>query len=279
MNTVIPKYQGIARPKTYNWIGSSDDNLYWDDPKNWAEGEFPNHPEATAIFANALDRNVNVILRGDVFLANLWFSEKKYSYTIKPEGDPEKARLLFQTGQQLANITLDAENLADHAIPAMILHSCKKLWYSATPWDLSVQPPPRQAKLTLSGDIGSYKEAPRASLNVDGFIEVEISGNNSFIGPIVVSRGLLSVKGDNAIPPRSSLTVLEPGRLNIAEGVVINLGRFVINGETKPPGKYVTADMPEDRVQVLSLHKPDGVNLSRLESGQVSGRGVINVLA
>jgi hypothetical protein len=278
MNTLVPKYPGIARPKTYNWIGTSHGDLYWDDPKNWAEGEYPNHPEATAIFADALNKNVNVILRTDIFLANLWFSEKQYSYTIKPEGDPEKSRLLFQTGQQLANITLDAANLADHAIPAMILHSCKKLWYSATPWDLNVQPPSKQAKLSLSGDIGSYKEAPRASLNVDGFIEVELSGNNSFIGPIVVSRGLLSVKGKNAIPPRSSLTVLDPGRLDIADGIVVNLGRFVIDGEVKPPGKYVSSDMPDDRVQALSLHKPDGVSLIRLAPGQISGGGVINVL-
>lgn len=279
MITNIPKYSGVGRPRSYNWIGTSDENLYWDDPSNWAEGEYPNHPEATAIFADALTRNVNVILRKDIFLANLWFSEKQYSYSIMPEGDPEQARLLFQTGQQLANITLDENNLADHAIPAMILHSCKKLWYSATLWDPSLKPPARKAKLSLSGDIGSYKEAPRASLNIDGYIEVELSGNNTFIGPIVVSRGLLTVKGNNAIPPRSSLTILDPGSVHIDDGTIVNLGRFVINGEVKAPGKYVSNDVSDVALTAISQTKPEGVVLNRLPPGYITGGGVINVLA
>ena len=158
-------------------------------------------------------------LVNDIFLANIWFSEKAYSYTISPDGSPDNSRLIFQTGQQLANITLDVHNFANHVIPVMILHSCKKLWYSYISPTSAMSPPARLAKLTLSGDIGSYKDAPRASLNLDGFIEVELSGNNTLIGPIVVSRGLLTVRGNNSIPPRSSLTVISPGTIDIADGV------------------------------------------------------------
>ena len=102
MSATIPKFQGVIRPRTYNWIGTADENMYWDDPNNWAEGAYPDHPEATAVFADALTRNVNVILRKDVFVANLWFSEQQHSYTIRPEGRPDVARLLFQTREQSA---------------------------------------------------------------------------------------------------------------------------------------------------------------------------------
>jgi hypothetical protein len=226
-----------------------------------------------------LTRDVNVILRKDIFLANLWFSERKHSYTIRPENDPEKARLLFQTGQQLANITLDQRNLADHAIPAMILHSCKKLWYSSLPPSGDVTQPSRQATLALSGDIHSYKEAPRASLNLDGFINVEISGKNTFIGPIIVNRGRLTVKTSSSVPPRSSLTVLSPGHVEIDAGVEINLGRLVVDGELKAPGKYVSADSPKERLTGLALSKPDGVVVRQLQVGCISGAGIINVLS
>jgi len=278
MNTSIPKFQGIIRPRIYNWIGTSNEDLYWDDPNNWAEGEYPDHPEATVVFADALTRNVNVILRKDIFLANIWFSEPTFSYKIMPEGDPEKSRLMFQTGQQLANITLDEQNQSDHEINAMILHSCKKLWWRPTPWEPGITPPARQAKLLLSGDIGSYKEAPRASLNVDGFIEVELSGNNSFIGPIVVNRGTLSILNSESVPPRSSLTVLSPGILTLGEGVTLNLGRLVLDGEVMTPGKYVPVDYPSEKMAALAMIKPEGVSFKQLNTSLVRGNGILNVL-
>ena len=82
-----PIFKGVPRPRIYNWVGSSAKTLYWDDPNNWAEHEYPNHPETTAIFAGNLKSDVHIILRKEILLANTWFSEKEHSYTIAPSGD------------------------------------------------------------------------------------------------------------------------------------------------------------------------------------------------
>lgn len=237
-----PIVNGVPRPKIYNWIGTSAGILYWDDPNNWAEGEYPNHPEATAMFKDAPDRDITILLRSDIQLANIWFSEKLHSYTISAEDDPENAKLTFMTGQQLANITLDDDNRATHTINALILHSCKKLWgpgwRTVSPSPAPDPIPDNVSKLRLGGKIANYKEAPRASLNIDGYIDVEISGKNEFIGPVVVNRGSLYVKNSESVPVGTSFLLYSPGRLIIDDGVTISVKRFNINGLDLPDGTY-----------------------------------------
>lgn len=237
-----PSYSGVPRPRVYNWIGKSASVFYWDDPANWAEGIFPNHPEATVLFKDAIDRDTTILLRRDIQIANLWFSEKTFSYKIEAEGDPEASKITFMTGQQLANITLDEDNRATHEINSTILHSCKKLWgpgwrtVSPSP---APNPVPRNlSTLRLGGKIANYKEAPRASLNIDGYINVEIRGANEFIGPVVVNRGTLSVASSNSIPEGTVMLLYHPGCVVIEKGVVISVRRFSIDGRDLPSGSY-----------------------------------------
>ncbi|WP_443191820.1 hypothetical protein [Pseudomonas indica] len=268
----LPVVNGVPRPKIYNWIGKSADILYWDDPNNWAEGEYPNHPEATAMFKDAIDRDVTILLRKDIQLANIWFSESTHSYTIDSEGNPENAKLTFMTGQQLANITLDDDNRATHTINAMILHSCKKLWgpgwRTVSPSAAPDPIPENVSKLRLGGKIANYKEAPRASLNIDGYIDVEISGSNEFIGPVVVNRGSLQVKSSESIPSGTSLLLYSPGKLIIDDGVVVNVKRLSINGNDLPNGTYGS-----DTVKTFTLVSDNQTS----NTGLVQGAGKIVV--
>lgn len=243
----LPQFQGVPRPRIYHWIGTSSDELYWDDRINWAEGEYPDHPEATAMFLNALDRDITIRLRKDIRLANLWFSEPRHSYTIAADGDRKDIRLLFMTGQQLANITLDEENKATHTILVLILHSCKKLWgagwQTVSPSKAPDPIPSNTSMLRLAGDIGSYKAAPRASLNLDGYLDVELSGNNSFLGPVVVNRGTLHVKRSESIPPGTSLLVYDPGKLIIDKDVQLRVCRLCINDHDMSDGEYLASNL------------------------------------
>jgi autotransporter-associated beta strand protein len=274
----VPTTTGVPRPRIYSWVGASSNTLYWDDPKNWAEGEYPNHPEATAMFSHALSQDTTILLRKDIILANIWFSEKKYSYSILPEGDPNMARLIFMTGQQLANITLDEENFATHTINTHIIHSCKKMW--GVGWQVvSPSPPPvpvpkNQSKLRLGGVIANYKAAPRASLNLDGYIDVELSGVNTFIGPVVVNRGALLIKNSESIPTGTNLLLYDPGQIVIDEGIVVKAKRFQLNGENMPRGVYVANDFPEDKLASVSARGPLTI---RLTTSALMGGGSIVV--
>ena len=258
MQIDLPKTLQIeALPKTYNWIGQDEGPMYWDDPNNWAEGEWPNQPEATAIFSEMAVSKVDIVARTHIVLANIWFNAQTTSYTIRPEGKSEDSILFFSTGQQLANIVLPEGNAATHHVPMMILHSCKKLW--GPNWAMPTIPfsevkyaipdLPSVSKIVFSGPIGSYKDAPRASLNLDGYIDVELSGENSFIGPVDVRRGTLFLNSKGALPSGTKLSVYEPGRIHVQSGIAIKVRELSINGKTMPSGIYsssAAAERPDD---------------------------------
>jgi hypothetical protein len=279
----LPPITTVPRPRVYNWVGTAASPLYWDDPTNWAEGECPNHPEATAVFSHSLSRSITILMRRDIMVANLWFSEREHSYTIAPEGDPEHARLFFVTGQQLANLVLDEENFATHTIIVRMIHSCKKLWGPG--WETQTIPTPtspivapqNQSKLRLVGSIENYKPAPRASLNLDGYLDVEISGINSFIGPVDIRRGSLIVQRSESIPTGSTLSIFDPGRISIDDGVVVRVRRLNINGEKMPMGLYHASDMPATAAAKLAPIMRSASVSARVSLEAVRGLGAIVV--
>ncbi|UOK73987.1 hypothetical protein [Ancylobacter polymorphus] len=237
-------------PKTFHWKSSGKEILYWDDADNWEENEYPNQPESTAIFRDSTNEFIDILVRSHVVIANIWFECQYTSYSIQPEGSPEKSIMYFSTGQQLANIVLTEKNTKDHHIPMMIMHSCKGQWGPG--WSMPTIPfhgltykvpyVPSKSKIVYSGPIGSYKGAPRASININGYIDVELSGVNTFIGPIDVRRGRLIVKNTLSIPDGINISLYDPGEIVLEKGVIARVGKFMINGDELPPGIYRSAD-------------------------------------
>lgn len=273
----------VSLPGVYHWKGSNAKKLFWDDIENWEERKIPDHPEATVVFANAIQEDTTIYLRKDTIISNIWFSEEKFSYTISPEGNPEDARLIFLTGQQLANIVLDDNNRATHYIPAMILHSCKKLWgpgwlIQTIPMSerkISVPPEPSRSRIVFSGTIDSYKDAPRASLNLDGYFDVEISGKNKFIGPIDIRRGNLIVKHSESIPKNSVLNIYDPGAVFLDNKVLAKVKELSINGIKMNKGIYIS-----NEADINSIEKYIPKNLMHLEMNKtelLKGSGAIIV--
>src|SRR5258707_15414961 len=106
------------RPRIFNWGGTSAPTLYWDDPNNWQEGEYPNQPEAIAVFADTLTQDTTILIRQDIRLAHFWFSEEKYSYTIAAEtpiGQPleNQPKLILDTARQFSTSFFDNRNMVD----------------------------------------------------------------------------------------------------------------------------------------------------------------------
>lgn len=273
----------VSLPSVYHWKGSSAPTLYWDDKENWVENKVPDHPEATVVFSNAIDKDTTIYLRKDFIISNIWFSEPKFSYTIIPEDDSEKAKLIFLTGQQLANIVLDDNNKATHYMGGDILHSCVKLWgpgwlMQTIPMSerkIKINAEPSKSKISFIGNIDSYKDAPRASLNVDGYIDVEISGINKFIGPIDIRRGSLIVKRSESIPDNSVLSIYEPGAIFLEDGVKAKVKELNVNGVRMEKGIYVSTS-----AQDLSIKSMISSELTSLKVNKISplkGNGMVIV--
>ena len=240
-----PNIDADALPATYTWTGGTSG--YWNDPANWDLKQVPNNPEVTVVFRDVGSDNATVKVQTPIVLANMWFDSAKTSFSIEaaPDAD-ESVGLYFSSGQQLANIVLTSGNTANHVVPLMILHSCKKLWgpgwfmktIPANSLLSSIPNEPSRSKITLSGAIKSYKAAPRASLNLDGYIDLELSGPNSFIGPIDVRRGCLTISSSDSIPVGSTVNVYQPGRIVIAPGVKLTLKELSVDGIKLANGQY-----------------------------------------
>jgi len=231
-------------PVICTWKGDTASTLYWDDPNNWKDGVVPNGAEATAIFPSLSRKTITVVVRGHIALANIWFDSQSTSYELRSEGAEEESILYFVTGQPLANIVLTERNSTDHMIPLMIMHSCKSVWGPGWKSAKALNPDdrPPQSKITFSGDIGSYKPTRRASLILDGYLTVALTGRNSFVGPIELRRGELDIATSLSIPSGTVVEIYEPARINLRPGVEARIKALKVNGKELPNGLYISTE-------------------------------------
>lgn len=242
------------KPKVYNWIGNSAPTLYWDDPNNWAEGEYPNQPEAIVIFADTLTQDTTILLRRDIRLAHFWFGEDKYSYTIAAEkiaGQPpeNEPKLILDTGRPYATAFIDSQNKVDHSINAMITHSCYHGFpHRIAPVDNYV------TTIHFNGAISNYKDVKRASVQVYGRLNFKLNAVNSFTGPVVVKNdGEVHATKNGAIPDGTSIYLEDAGKIAADDGILIKAGTLRVDGRVMEDGLYHAEGVNPDILMLGNL--------------------------
>lgn len=238
------EFKMLIKPKTFNWIGNSSDTLYWDDPENWAEGEYPNQKDAIAIFANSVRQDTSILIRKDIHFAQMWFSEK---HPITFDSDPEtttpsgdQPNFFLETSNQFSTLFIDRDNKGDHVFNRHVFHSC---YFYQAHRDLSLgKPIPPDTHITTlhyNGEIGNYKDPERASLQAYGHLKVQLNAVNSFIGPVVAKYGgEIRAMKNGAIPKGTPITLEHGGNLFAGEGVLVNASELRVDGVALEAGIY-----------------------------------------
>tara|TARA_B110001450_G_C17615355_1_gene479053 strand:+ start:571 stop:1419 length:849 start_codon:yes stop_codon:yes gene_type:complete len=278
----------IKTPKVYNWVGGDSSTLYWDEPSNWAEGEYPNQKEAIAVFANSAQRDTTILLRKDIHLAQMWFSEK-HSLTFSSESDGNtldglSPKILLETSNQFSTLFVDKDNLADHRFGAWILHSCCFLVAHRDRNGLPDADLNRPADETINtihfeGGIGNYKDPERASLQVFGYQKAQLNGINRFKGPVVIANGgEVKVMVNNAIPDGTPITLNNGGAIFAEEGVYIKASELIVDGKIQEPGIYHGKNFDVEAIEKLKktkLFRSKKVNTMAISN--IKGNGAIFV--
>jgi hypothetical protein len=231
-------------PKIFTWTGKEDSVLFWDDPSNWEDGEYPNQKEAVVVFSNSVNRDTTIILRKNIHLGQMWFNEQ-HQITIESakaadlEGE-ESPALYLETANQFSTIFIDRENRGDHRIP-VFFHSC---YFGQTHRDLALgRPVPEGVHITtihLDGEIGNYKDPERASLQVYGRLRFQLNQPNSFKGPVVAKdHGEIRAMVNGAIPDKTPIYLNDRGQLFIDDGVLVNAGELHVDGKKLEAAVYV----------------------------------------
>ena len=260
------------RPRVFNWIGNSAPTLYWDDPNNWEGREYPNHPEAIAIFADTLTQDTTILIRQDIRLAHFWFSEEKYSYTIAAEvaaGQPPESqpKLILDTARQFSTSFFDNRNMVDHTIAAMINHSCHFGFPDRNP---RIMNPDYMSTLHFNGEISNYKDPDRASLQVYGRSRFQLNAANTFKGPVIVlNNGEVRATKNGAIPDGTPITLENQGRIGADDGVLIRAGSLRVDGQDMGSGLY--------HADGLAPNIPMFSNLLGIESNELTENGINSI--
>lgn len=246
----------FTRPKTYNWIGNNATTLFWDDPNNWAEGDFPNSREAVAIFANALTQNTTILLRQDIRLAQFWFCEEAFSYTIAPDKDAyvaeeKEPRLIMDTAEQFSTSFFDLDNKVDHFINAIITHSCHWGFPGRVFPGTHVREDRFITTLHFNREITNYKDPERASLQIYGRLRFQLNAVNSFRGPVIIKdQGQINVSKNGGIPDNTPIFLEKGGKILMNEGILINASKLNIDGKDMDAGIYFSPDADLDIIEL-----------------------------
>jgi len=246
-------------PKVYNWVGGKCDTLYWDDPKNWAEGKYPNEKEAVAVFDNSTQQDTTILIRKDIHLAQIWLNEKK-SLTFAHEfaqDDPAAPKFYLETTNQLSMLYVNENNISDHTFAIWILHSC---YWNGTSRSIAS---PRLGDDKINtihyrGRISNYKDPDRASLQVYGNMAIQLDCQNDFRGPVIAKRnGRIRVSANGAIPDGTPITVDEGAELYIADDVVVQASELRLNGVMIEPGTYSASELKDQYLLGKEISFPD----------------------
>ncbi|MEJ1354702.1 MAG: hypothetical protein RPU39_08430 [Candidatus Sedimenticola sp. (ex Thyasira tokunagai)] len=271
-------------PRVFNWIGSDEEKQYWDEPANWAEGEYPDQKEAIVVFSGSLRKDTTIYLRKDIHLGKLWLSEQD-SITFDAEDSPNSEedngpRFYFETDNQFSPIFVDRNNRADHKARRWILHSCI---FGQTHRALSLgRPLPDDVRVTtihFDGVIGNYKDPERASLQVYGHLKFQLNNVNMFNGPVVAKdNGEIRVMKNGGIPDDTSITLENNGSIYAEEGVTIRASELNINRVSLEPGMYFSDELEPESLQSLVPQMLENVkDLQVTQVSNLKGKGLVLV--
>jgi autotransporter-associated beta strand protein len=242
------------------WNGGSGSNSNWTTGANWVGGTVPFYtnspysPAATAnvIFNGSTRTTVNVDATPTNYLVSLGFSSTAGSFTLN-NGTIGITGNIFSNS---ANTETVNSNLS---------------LVSAQTWDVSA------GKLVLNGVISN---AFYGTITKNGAGELDITGNNSFTGPVVVNGGTLRLTNSNALGTAEYGNQINAGAtLDLNGGIAVNESDFSFNGTgTSGQGALLSSGGNNTLGGQLNFGNTTAAASIQVSSGTLNLTGSLNLL-